>query len=748
MKMTTLCRILSVVFLLFSTSYGREIVVDTGVSGRPGTFPLIQAALDFANAGDEIVIRKGSYPESILITKAVSLKGEAGQVVTLTGNSHSPIRTVCRIKEAVGCTLENLVFKPVYSEPIRTPVVAINNGTVTIDHCTIQDGGSIGLAAQNQSKVKMNRCTILNHPEGGVLFSESVAEISNCRFEGNGKDGVRASGSEGRLTVADSAFANNTGHGLMISVHSSVRIRNCIFTSNQSGIFMRNVSELQLAGNRADQNNEHGIYLREIESSTVSQNVCENNGYNGIYIQQGRNSKFSENKCVQNQRNGFAFVGNDLGIEVSKNRAGENQWQGYYVGGGVEGILIHNEAILNSGNGIYVTNSDVSCRENLCEGNADSGICVENGSMGDYRNNTCRDNAMYGIAVGYAVSRPVCSENIFEKNKKGEIYIEEPPIERERKTLISGESTRKQGNMPQFAQVREMLVQGEYDKLDRIAADLIDTNKRNEEGGWQLTWFYRYLAGFGVSRSSENHQAAISAAEKWIQQSPKSQTPPAVLATMYCSIAWNARGNEMAREVTEEGWKVFRENLGKGLAVLDAAEKREIRDPEFYTVKLIIGRGLNKPDTWMQEAFQQGLSVKKDYQSLYQQMAEHLLPKWGGSSQKLRTFASSTIGPESDNRSHVLYAYIAAGVYAGESADGFLNHQLDYPGIKLGCEQLLALYPESDNNANRLCIFACLYRDKSTARRMFEKIENRIVSDIWKNDGDFYDSCRTWAFSE
>jgi hypothetical protein len=302
--------------------------------------------------------------------------------------------------------------------------------------------------------------------------------------------------------------------------------------------------------------------------------------------------------------------------------------------------------------------------------------------------------------------------------------------------------------MPQFAPVRQMLVQGEFDKLDRIAADLIDTNKRNEEGTWQLTWFYRYLAGYGATRSAESRQTVISAAEKWMAQSPKSQTPAAVLANIYCTIGWNARGSGYADKVTEEGWKIFNENLGKGLAVLDAAEKREIRDPEFYAVKLIIGRGLNKPDKWMQEAFQQGISVKKDYQSLYQQMAENLLPKWGGSSQALRAFADSAIRPDQKDRSHVLYAYIAAWVYATESAEGFMNHQLDYQNIKRGCEQLLALYPNSANNANRLCMFACMYEDKETARKLFAKVEENFIPEMWKNDRDYCLECKAWAFSE
>jgi parallel beta-helix repeat protein len=325
---------LPVVFLLFSTSYGREIVADAGVIGKPGVFPLIQAALDFANDGDEILIRKGSYPESILITKAVWLKGEAGEVVTLTGNPNSPIRTVCRIKEATGCTLENLVFKPVYSEPVRTPVITINGGTVTINQCTIRNGGSVGLSVQTQSVVKMTRCAILNHPEGGAFFSGSTGEISNCRFEGNGKVGARVQGTAGRLTATDSTFANNA---------------------------------------------EHGLYLYELDAGTLTGNICEKNGFNGIYVHFGKEATLSDNRCIQNGRNGLSVEGKNLKVTVTRNLAKENQWGGIYAGQGVQGNLTGNEVIGNLNHGIVLNGTDASCRENLCQGNQRSGIRVENG---------------------------------------------------------------------------------------------------------------------------------------------------------------------------------------------------------------------------------------------------------------------------------------------------------------------------------------------------------------------------------
>jgi hypothetical protein len=200
--------------------------------------------------------------------------------------------------------------------------------------------------------------------------------------------------------------------------------------------------------------------------------------------------------------------------------------------------------------------------------------------------------------------------------------------------------------------------------------------------------------------------------------------------------------------VTKEGWKVFRENLNKALAILNQAENRPVKNPEFYLTLLTVGRGLDKSADWIQNAFDQGLAVKSDYQDLYKEIAEYLLPRWHGSPQEVVAFANAAIQPAREGASHIQYAYIAAWVYARETREDFMKYKLDYHNIKRGCEQLLALYPDSANNANRLCMFACMYKDKDTARKLFPKVEEAFIPEMWKNDRDYCLECKTWAFSE
>lgn len=752
MNTTMVCRILSIVFVLTSTTYAQIIYVDSSVSDQPNTYRSIQEALDSAKAGDQIIIKKGIYGENLVVKCPISLQGEPDQTVTITGNPNADNKTLCTVNNIDNCTLENLVFIPSYQASITSVGISLNGGRVqikkckfekatsatiscsggcqaTVDECLFQDAGRSGIwVSMGQTFIKANNCHFSNNKECGVYFYDGACgEISKCTFEKNTKAGVMTVGQDVNISINDSQFTNNIGYGgAYITSKSSAKIQNCEFISNQQGISGNKAQSMMLTNNQVKQNKEHGIYLYEVETSNLNQNTCENNGYNGIYIQQGKESILSENKSIQNKRNGFSFMGKTLMIEATKNYAQENNWQGLFAGDGVLGTLIQNESVLNTLHGIYAANSDVSLVENRCKGNQYSGICLEEGSMGLVQKNICQDNQSYGIAVADPFAIPTCEENKCEGNIKGIMYLENPS----------------------FGQVREMLFKGEFEKLDSIVAKLIQEESRNDEGTWQLGLFHSYLIDSWSGRSAENKQKLITAVEKWIAQNPKSQTPVAVLAGIYCMMGWDARGTGTANTVTAEGWKALNDYLNKGLALLDKADDRELKDPEFYIKKMVIGIGLGKDKIWMQDAMNKGLAIKNNYHELYKQMAEYLLPKWYGSSKEVRAFAESTIQPELKDRSHLLYIFIVKGIWGCESDTGFMELGFDYKNMKQGFEQLLSVYPDAIRNANRFCVVACINKDKETARKLFQKIGDDIMLEVWKNDKEYLNQCKAWALSE
>ena len=103
MKSEILFRVLSVVFILTSASYGKVISVNPEASDQSDTYPTIQEAIDVAEDGDEIIIQQGTYNENIVIKKSITLRGEPDQVVTITGD---PINGGVKLSHLAGqkCT--------------------------------------------------------------------------------------------------------------------------------------------------------------------------------------------------------------------------------------------------------------------------------------------------------------------------------------------------------------------------------------------------------------------------------------------------------------------------------------------------------------------------------------------------------------------------------------------------------------------------------------------------------------------
>lgn len=112
---------------------------------------------------------------------------------------------------------------------------------------------------------------------------------------------------------------------------------------------------------------------------------------------------------------------------------------------------------------------------------------------------------------------------------------------------------------------------------------------------------------------------------------PNSALKIGLQGSYYINAAWNARGCGWAREVTEEGWKLFHERLQKAADILEAGY---VKYPEaapisiaMMTVELGQGHGGGRFDRWYQRA----IEADPDNIETYLSKQHYLLPRWHGS---------------------------------------------------------------------------------------------------------------------
>lgn len=251
----------------------------------PRDYPKIQAAVNAAGDGDEIVIAQGTYFENLSISRALVLRSTEptlpGVVQTTIINGNQAGSTVvlsgCSTKTLSGLTITNGLGPCGYAGGIT-----IRGSSASISGCIINANHG--------------------HSAGGIyLDRQSEAILAGCTISGNTSDsagGGLCDDSDGDgLRVTNSLITGNlagaSGGGIACRRDSRTVVTNCIIGGNTAlgdggGVFLYSslditLSGCLLAGNSAVQGG--GIWSKDsnltVHQCTVADNYAQQGG--GLY---------------------------------------------------------------------------------------------------------------------------------------------------------------------------------------------------------------------------------------------------------------------------------------------------------------------------------------------------------------------------------------------------------------------------------------------------------------------------------
>lgn len=212
---------------------------ENGVRNVPAEYPTIQLAVDAADAGDTILVQKGTYNENIIIDKNVNLKGIDWPVVS-GGSKKGNTNTI--------------------------QFAYLGDSAGKIEGFVITGGGLGGLGH-------------------GLNVWDSSPEIFNNIIHGNKHNAI---GIHGRGTLTSKTKVHNNliydnGLGVGNGLGSSAHIyNNKIFNNKIVGIGCRGLSLPRIEGNYI-YDNRMGIGTREVSAPVIIGNHIYNN-VNGIVI--------------------------------------------------------------------------------------------------------------------------------------------------------------------------------------------------------------------------------------------------------------------------------------------------------------------------------------------------------------------------------------------------------------------------------------------------------------------------------
>ena len=327
----------------------------------------IQEEIDAANPGETITIAAGTYMENIHINKSLNIIGAGADETIVDGNRTGPVFTIGEGDPSIDVTLYGMLIRNGigtlnYIPPSGDVITGggiLNKGTLTVDHCTVQNNGNP--AGNWDSRPKTRGGGV--YSSGNLTITEST--ISNNAANGGGGiylENYGLSPHELRAEIVDSTISSNqavSGAGGIFN-YGDLIVKNSTVSENGAGYSygggITNVGILELASGTISGNgavyNGGGIYnygTFTMKGGTISDNIVYYGGAGtwgttagcGIYNAQGGMLNL-EGGCISGNK--------------AENGGGIYSFYGtLFIGGTTQ--IISNGAIGGHGGGIYCRNS-------------------------------------------------------------------------------------------------------------------------------------------------------------------------------------------------------------------------------------------------------------------------------------------------------------------------------------------------------------------------------------------------------
>jgi len=431
----------------------------------PQDYPTIQEAINWASAGDAILVAAGTYSENVVVHKSVSIIGEDRNTTIIDGGGSE-----------------------------TEPVVSIEANNVSLSGFTVQNGyhGIIVFSKGNSiinSTVKNNRCHgILLSLDGNILRDNNMrgnaynfavqgwslpdfindVDISNTvdgkpvyywvnqhNKEIPADAGYVAVINSTNITVRDLELTKN-GEGVLLAYTNNSTIKNVKASGNGVGINLITSGENIVSSNVLANNvygiltnNYYGMLLYSIaraptKGNKIIGNTVTNSSYCGIAlwssggnILKGNNmtgnrynldikghdlSDFIQDIDASNTVNGktIYYLVNQSGLTISSHTFPEIGYLGIVNS---TNITIKDLVITKSGDGILLAYTRKSVIEDVTASNCSKGISLVSSESNTINNNTMTNNEI-GIHLEISNNNMIVN-NIASNNDFRGIQLQE-----------------------------------------------------------------------------------------------------------------------------------------------------------------------------------------------------------------------------------------------------------------------------------------------------------------------------------
>jgi hypothetical protein len=227
----------------------------------------------------------------------------------------------------------------------------------------------------------------------------------------------------------------------------------------------------------------------------------------------------------------------------------------------------------------------------------------------------------------------------------------------------------------------------------------------------------------------------LAAVASWRHQYPKSVLPDVIEASAFVEWGWMARGNGYATSVTQQQMMLFEYRNAMAEGVLEDIESRSVEEPLWYTLSVQVRLNLSKTRGDVRGAFDDGIAKFPNFFPLYRAEMRALMPRWGGSYQKVDDLIGEAASVGNSAAGAKMYArlYWSYASLEGDDVDIFADSPARWPRVAEGFDLMLRQYPDSDYLLNGYAYMACRAGDSEKYHALRASLKYRLSSTAWSN---------------
>lgn len=287
---------------------------------------------------------------------------------------------------------------------------------------------------------------------------------------------------------------------------------------------------------------------------------------------------------------------------------------------------------------------------------------------------------------------------------------------------------------------RQLYNTRKFAELEALAGKIRSGKERIGSGSWKIFQFYDSL-NCREDEPESMWKLHDTIHREWEAAYPESITACVARADFLTTYAWHARSSAYANEVTEEGWRLFRERLAESRTLLEQSKRLTPPCPVWWLTSQTVALGQGWSREGYDTLFLEAKKLEPEFFAFDLARAKFLLPKWHGEPGEWEAAAEKEI-ERAGAIGYEIYARLVTE--QGSHYDNiFKQSSASWRKTRKGYEELLARYPESKNFLNQYCRLACYAGDRKLAKELFIRIGDMKVRGAWRK-GQF-EKAKAWA---